>query len=47
MVLILKIWSKLATVDISWIFNMTPSTWNYVDPELSYDHFGEASESMF
>ena len=26
---------------------MTPRTCNYVDPELSYDHFSDANGSIF
>ena len=31
----------------SWSFNMTPRTWNYVDPELSYDHFSDTNRTIF
>ena len=31
----------------SWSFNMTPRTYNYGDPELSYDHFSDVNGSIF
>ena len=31
----------------SWSFNMTPRTWNYIDPKLSYDHFSDVNGSIF
>ena len=31
----------------SWSFSMTPRAWNYVYPELSYDHFSDANETIF